>query len=159
PRNRRRRGSAEVRQAWLHDEPMSSAGTGSAPQLPGWVAPASRLIMGLQRLGISLFSFHVLKIPGRRTGQLRTTALSPFVVGGHRYVLAFGQLDWVRNARAAGWGLLARGRHQQKVLLTELKPPESSSIVRAFPAQIPAGVQFFVRLGLVEAPGRPDQFE
>jgi hypothetical protein len=132
---------------------------GQPPRLPGWVRPASRLIIALQRLGISFLSFHVLRIPGRRTGQIRTTVVSPFVVEGRRYILSFGQLDWVRNARAAGWGLLGRGRHETRVRLTEIEPPESGSIARAFPAQIPAGVQFFVRLGLVEAPGKPDQFE
>jgi len=32
-------------------------------------------------------------------------------------------------------------------------------VVREFPNQIPAGVQFFVLMGRVEGPGRPDQFE
>jgi hypothetical protein len=32
-------------------------------------------------------------------------------------------------------------------------------IVRQFPLKIPAGVQSFVRLGLVKKPAGPDQFE
>ena len=55
--------------------------------------------------------------------------------------------------------ILSRGRKQEKVVLVEIKPPESRSIVREFPHQIPAGVQFFIRMGLVETPGGPDQFE
>jgi len=131
----------------------------NGPQLPGWVRPMSRLIIGLQRLGIAFFSFHVISIPGRRSGQLRTTVVSPFAVDGQRYVLSFGQLDWVRNARAAGWGFLSRGRNRAKVALVEITAPESRSVVREFPRQIPAGVQFFIRLGLVDEPGGPDQFE
>jgi hypothetical protein len=127
--------------------------------LPGWVGPISQVVIALQRLGIAFLSFHVLRIPGRRTGQLRTTVVSPFVVGGQRYVLSFGQLAWVRNARAAGWGLLSRGRRETKVRLMEVVAPESALIVREFPAQIPAGVQFFTRTGLVARPGGPDQFE
>lgn len=129
------------------------------PGLPGWVRPISRVIIGLQRLGIALFSFHVLSIPGRRSGLMRRTVVSPFMVEGERYLLSFGQLDWVRNARAAGWGVLQRGRYEERATLTEVKPPESAGIVREFPGQIPAGVQFFIRMGLVESPGRPDQFE
>ena len=87
------------------------------------------------------------------------TVVSPFAVAGHRYLLSLGQLDWVGNARAAGWGILSRGRQQTKVALVEIKAPESHSIVRHFPRQIPAGVQFFVHMGLVETPGGPDQFE
>jgi hypothetical protein len=122
------------------------------------VKPASSLIITLQRAGISFFSFHVLKIPGRRTGVMRPTVVSPFVVDGHRYVLSFGRLEWVRNAQAAGWGVMSRGRNDEKVSLVEVTPPENRSVVQAFPREIPAGVRFFTRLGLVEAPGRPDQF-
>ena len=128
------------------------------PRMPGWVRPMSALIIGLQRLGISFFSFHVLTVRGRRSGLMRSTVVSPFVVDGRPYVLSFGQLEWVRNARAAGSGLLWRGRRQQKVVLTEVKPPDGTAIVGEFPRQIPGGVQIFVRLGLVEAPGGPDQF-
>lgn len=38
-------------------------------------------------------------------------------------------------------------------------PPASARIVREFPLQIPAGVQFFVCLGLVDQPAGRDQFE
>ena len=119
----------------------------------------SQLIILLQRLGIAFFSFHVLSIPGRRSGLMRTTVVSPFTVAGERYLLSFGQLDWVRNARAAGWGLLRRGRREERVALVEVKPPDSAHIVGKFPKQIPAGVQFFIRMGLVDTPGRPEQFE
>jgi hypothetical protein len=131
----------------------------ASPQLPRWVRPMSSLIIGLQRIGVAFFSFHVLRIPGRRSGYMRATVVSPFTVDGERYVLSFGQLDWVRNARAAGWGMLGRGRREAKVALTEVAAPASATIAREFPHQIPAGVQFFVRLGLVDPPGRPDQFE
>jgi hypothetical protein len=129
-----------------------------SPRLPGWVGPLSRVIVGLQRLGVAFFSFHVISIPGRRSGLMRTTVVSPFTVDGRRYLLSFGQLDWVRNARAAGVATLGRGRKQTRVRLVEIPAPESAAIVGAFPRQIPAGVQFFTRLGLVEKPGHPDQF-
>jgi hypothetical protein len=119
----------------------------------------SKVIIALQRLGIAFFSFHVISIPGRRSGQMRTTVVSLFEVNQHRYLLSFGQLDWVRNARAAGWAILRRGRRQTRVTLVEIKSPENRSIVQAFPQQVPAGVQFFVRMGLVDAPGGPEQFE
>ena len=129
-----------------------------AAQLPAWVAPASAVIIALQKLGIAFFSFHTLGIPGRRSGQMRTTVVSPFTVAGHMYVLSFGDLQWVRNARAAGWGHLGRGRSVQKVDLVEVRTPDREVIVREFPRQIPAGVRFFVSSGLVEAPGTADQF-
>ena len=128
-------------------------------QLPGWVQPATKVIIALQRVGIAFFSFHVISIPGRRSGRMRTTVVSPFTVNGQRYLLSFGNLGWVRNARAAGWAILSRGRKGARVALVEIHAPESASIAPEFPNQIPAGVQFFIQLGLVEPPGRPDQFE
>jgi hypothetical protein len=116
------------------------------------------LIVALQARGISFLSFHVLAIPGRKSGRMLKTVVSPFAVDGRRYVLSFGELQWVRNARAAGWGVLGRGRTSQRVTLTEVRPPEAAAIVREFPRQVPAGVQFFVRMGLVDRPAGPDQF-
>lgn len=101
----------------------------------------------------------MLRVPGRRSGQLRATVVSPFVVYGRRYVLSFGDLAWVRNARTAHWGLLSRGRRETRVRLIEIEAPESAPIVREFPVQIPAGARFFIRLGLVAPPAGPDQFE
>jgi hypothetical protein len=119
----------------------------------------NQVIKLLQHAGIAFFSFHVLAVPGRRSGQLRATPVSPFSVDGERYILSFGRTDWVQNARAAGWGMLSRGRRHARVALIEVGPPDSGPIVREFPRQIPAGVRFFVRLGLVQAPGGPDEFQ
>lgn len=74
-------------------------------------------------------------------------------------MLSLGQLQWVRNARVAEWRVLSRGRHEQRVALVEVGAPDNRKIVREYPGQIPGGVQFFVRLGLVDRPAGPDQFE
>ena len=126
--------------------------------LPRWLKPVNRVIVFLQRLGLAFFSFHLISVPGRRTGRLRTTPVSPFSVDGQRYIVSIGQTEWVRNARAAGWGVLARGRSQQRVRLTELPVAEREPIVRQFPVQIPSGVSFLVRVGAVAPPGDPDAF-
>jgi len=126
--------------------------------LPRWLEPVNRVIVFLQRLGIAFFSFHLISVPGRRTGRLRTTPVSPFSVDGQRYIVSIGQTNWVRNARAAGWGILARGRSQQRVRLTELPVPEREPIVRQFPVKVPHGVSFLVRVGAVAPPGDPDAF-
>jgi len=88
-------------------------------------------------MGIAFFSFHLISVPGRRTGRLRTTPVSPFTVDGHRYILSFGQTEWVKNARAARQGILSRGRRQTRVALIEVGPPDSGRILREFPRLIP----------------------
>jgi hypothetical protein len=54
--------------------------------------------------------------------------------------------DWVKNARAAGWGVLARGRKQERVTLVKLPVGERVPILREFPRRVPQGVRFFQRL-------------
>lgn len=105
------------------------------------------VIKGLQRLGLSIGTMHVLAVPGRRSGELRATPVSPLTVGGQRYVVGgLESADWVRNARAAGWGVLRRGRHEEPVALIELPVAERGAILREFPRLVPHGVFFFQRL-------------
>jgi deazaflavin-dependent oxidoreductase (nitroreductase family) len=126
---------------------------------PRWLRIANRVIIFLQRrLGLSLGTMHLLTVPGRRTGRPRTTPVSPLTVNGHRYVIGgYAKGDWVRNARAAGAGELARGRRRERVRLVELPEAERAPVLRAFPTQVPHGVPMFVKTGVVDAP-TPDGF-
>ena len=74
-------------------------------KLPRWLKPANRAIVALQRLGLAIGTMRLLSVPGRKSGQLRTTPVSPLTVDGRRYIVAgLEEADWVKNARAAGWG-------------------------------------------------------
>jgi hypothetical protein len=123
-------------------------------RLPGWLKPANRVIIALQRLGLAVGTMHILTVPGRTSGQLRSTPVSPLTVDSQRYVIGgLIEADWVKNARAAGWGILAHGRTQARVALTELPVAERAPILREFPGKVPHGVQFFRQLyGLPKEP-------
>ena len=127
--------------------------------LPSWLQPVNRLVRGLQRLGLPLGSIHLLTVPGRVSGTPRTTPVSPLTVDGHRYVVAgLPRGDWARNVRAAGRGELARGRRRTTVGLREVADlGERRAVLTAFPTEVPGGVFFFVRLGLVRE-GTPAEF-
>jgi deazaflavin-dependent oxidoreductase (nitroreductase family) len=125
--------------------------------LPRWLKPMNRAIVALQRLGFAIGTMRLLSVPGRKSGELRTTPVSPLTVDGKRYVVAgLEGADWVKNARAAGWGILARGRTEERVALVELPPEERGAILRRFPREVPHGVRFFERLYGVS--GDPDEF-
>ncbi len=85
----------------------------------------------LIRLGIPLGGMTLLTVTGRRSGQLRTT---PVVVGQHdgqRWVLSpYGEVDWVRNLRAAGTADLTRRRRTETVRATELRVDEAAPLIR-----------------------------
>ncbi|HEX8035480.1 MAG TPA: hypothetical protein VF510_16605, partial [Ktedonobacterales bacterium] len=115
--------------------------------LPRWLKPANRLVIALQRLGMRTGTIHVLSVPGRKSGTMRTTPVSLLTVAGTRYIVGgLADADWVQNARAAGWGILAYGRTRERVTLAELPVQERAPILREFPRLVPGGVQFFQRV-------------
>lgn len=128
------------------------------PHLPEWVEEANRRILAQQRQGVPADGpVRVLSIPGRKSGKLRTTPVSPFVVDGRRYLVSgLGEADWVKNARAAGWGILAHGSQKEQVRLTELPVEETSDILREFPRRVPGGIRFFTQVYSISA--NPEEF-
>jgi hypothetical protein len=120
-------------------------------RLPRWLKLANPVIVALQRRGLAIGTMRVLSVPGRKSGKLHSTPVSPLTVDGRRYIVAgFEGSHWVRNARAAGWAILARGRKQERVKLVELPVEERGPILQEFPRKVPHGVQFFRQLYGVE---------
>jgi hypothetical protein len=128
------------------------------PRLPWWLKYANRVIIPLNRLGLALGTQHVLTVPGRKTGRPHSTPVSLLTVDGRRYICSLPGTDWVKNARAAGWGILARGRRRERIALVELPAEERVPVLREFPRQVPHGVQFFVTVGAVRPPADPEAF-
>jgi deazaflavin-dependent oxidoreductase (nitroreductase family) len=115
----------------------------------------------LLRRGVSFGSEHsvVLTAVGRKSGKPRSTPVSPMDVDGHRYVVAtFPGADWVANVRAAETASLTDGRLTQQVRMVELDPEHAAPVLRLFGEQVPAGIAFLKRSGLVTR-GTSDEVE
>jgi deazaflavin-dependent oxidoreductase (nitroreductase family) len=124
--------------------------------LPWWLKLTNPLVMTVNRLGLPTGPVNVLTVPGRRTGSLRSTPVTPINVNGSRYITTVGETEWVKNARAAGWARLTRGRHAERVTLVEVPVDDRAPILREFPLQAPRGVRFYRdALGIV---GDADSF-
>ncbi|HEX2698471.1 MAG TPA: hypothetical protein VHM28_12245 [Anaerolineales bacterium] len=113
------------------------------PKSPKWLPPVNQLVMALNRLGLAVGTQYILSVPGRKTGQLRSTPVALLTVDGRRYIVSIGATSWVKNARASGWGFLARGRKKERVALLEVPLEARGKILREFPRQVRGGVQFF----------------
>ena len=120
-------------------------------RLPGWLPTANRVVKLMNRLGAPLGTIRVLEIPGRVSGRSRATPVSLLLLSGRRFVIAgLPEADWALNARAATYGHLVSGRRREPVRLIEVDEPAlRREVMRAFPAEVPGGVSFFVKIGLV----------
>ena len=128
---------------------------------PWWLKPTNKVFIQLSRLGLSFGgeSPVVLTVKGRKSGRDRSTPVTPMTVDGKQYVVAgFPGADWVSNVRAANEVAVARGRRVQQVRMVELSAEAARPFLRAFPTQVPTGVGFMKRSGLIKE-GRPDEFE
>jgi deazaflavin-dependent oxidoreductase (nitroreductase family) len=129
------------------------------PRPPRYLKPMNKFMMAVQRLGIPTGPAMVLTVPGRKSGQPRRTPMTPFNFRGGLYVVAgYPGADWAANARAAGVGTLSRGRRARSVRIVELSATEARPVLRAFPTEVPVGVAFAKRSGMVRD-GTPDEFE
>jgi deazaflavin-dependent oxidoreductase (nitroreductase family) len=142
---------------------VTVAGVGNSERIkpPWWLKPANKVFIQMSRLGMSFGgeSPAVLTVPGRKSGTPRSTPVTPMTVNGERYVVgAFPGADWVQNVRAAGEVTLRRGRTTERLRAVELSPEDAKPLLRAFPTEVPTGVGFMKRSGLVKD-GCPEEFE
>jgi deazaflavin-dependent oxidoreductase (nitroreductase family) len=131
----------------------------SEPRPPRYLKRMNRIVKAIQKIGIPTGPAMVLTVPGRKTGRPRATPMTPFEHDGALYTVAgFPRADWALNARAAGVGILSRGRKSRRVKIVELDPAQARPVLRAFPIKVPVGVGFGKRTGLIQE-GTPDEFE
>lgn len=89
------------------------------------------LFRGLARLGIG--PGWSLTTRGRRTGLPRTVPVIPVDSGGQQWLVApYGEVDWVRNARAAGQVQLSRGRITRICRVREASPAEAGPVLKRY---------------------------
>jgi deazaflavin-dependent oxidoreductase (nitroreductase family) len=103
---------------------------------PGWFTQHvfNPTIAGLTRMGVSVWGSRVLRVKGRKSGEIRTVPVNLLTVDGTRYLVApRGETQWVRNLRAAGGnGELALGKKIEAFHATEIADTDKEAILRAY---------------------------
>src|ERR1700731_905783 len=107
----------------------------SDPKPPAWLKTMNKALIAMQSLGIATGPVRVLTVPGRKSGEPRSTPATPFTLDDGLYVVGgYPRADWVLNA------------------------DEARPVLGACPDRVPRGVGFFKRSGLVRQ-GTADEFE
>ncbi len=103
---------------------------------PGWFTKHvfNAAVAGLTKLGVSVWGSRVLRVPGRKTGEPRTTPVNLLTLDGTEYLVApRGETQWVRNLRAAGGnGELLLGKRVQEFHATEIADDAKPDILRGY---------------------------
>jgi deazaflavin-dependent oxidoreductase (nitroreductase family) len=87
----------------------------------------------LARLGLTGPRTHLLTVAGRTTGKPWSTPVSIVRRGDERWLVApYGDRNWVKNARAAGWVELRRGRRRERLTVGELQPEAAVPVLREY---------------------------
>jgi deazaflavin-dependent oxidoreductase (nitroreductase family) len=123
--------------------------------------------MAMLRAGVPLATNVLVTVPGRVSGKPRTTPLAVIEVDGRRWLWSpWGDVQWVRNLRAAGRATITVRRQSEEVTATELDPAERivffRDVLAPFARNLRGGMAF-VRLidgvdlnhPVEEAEGRP----
>lgn len=94
------------------------------------------------RKGIGPPGIYLLTVPGRKTGTPHSTPVAPHEHGGERWLVApYGEVGWVRNARAAGRVTLQRGKKVESLKVTELTTvAEAAPVLKRYVAEHPRTV-------------------
>lgn len=102
------------------------------------------LIRGLLRMGLGPPRTYLLVTRGRTTGRAYRTPVTLVEEHPRRWLVApYGEVGWVRNARAARRVTIERGRHAETLRLAELGPRESAPILRRYVREVPITRPYF----------------
>jgi deazaflavin-dependent oxidoreductase (nitroreductase family) len=105
---------------------------------------ANRVVRLLLTLGLMPGPTYLLTVPGRRTGRPLSTPVTLVEEGGQRWLVApYGEVPWVRNARAAGRVTLTRGRHAETVSLRALSAAEAAPVLQRYVTRVPITRPYF----------------
>ena len=106
-----------------------------------WRRLVNQIIRGLLRLGVSPPHTYLLTVRGRKTGQPYSTLVEK---DGERWLVApYGEVSWVRNARATKQVTLTRGHRSETVSILELSAEDAAPVLKKYLAQVPVVRPFF----------------
>jgi deazaflavin-dependent oxidoreductase (nitroreductase family) len=117
---------------------MSAQGTGpkvadrrTSSRVPAWVPFFNVIARRLLAAGVPIGPDVLISIRGRKSGLPRTTPVTLCENAGRRGLISpFGEVNWVRNLRAAGHATISVGRRIEEVTAVELGPEDAAAFIR-----------------------------
>ena len=90
-------------------------------------------VLGLTRLGVSVYGSRILAVRGRKSGEWRTNPVNLLEFRGQRYLVApRGVTEWVRNIRVSHGGELRLGPRREPIQVVELADSDKPELLRHY---------------------------
>jgi len=101
--------------------------------MTGGLRVVSTILTTLLRLGLPVGPSVLLSVRGRTSGKIYTIPVALVETSGTSFlVAAFGEVNWVRNLRAAGQAHLTRRRRTEAIGVVELGAREAAPMLKQF---------------------------
>ncbi len=102
------------------------------------------LMLSLIRLGFAPKHTYLLTVRGRKSGKTYSTPVTLVEDSGKRWLVApYGEVGWVRNARAAGEVVLTRRGRSERVSIVCIGPEESAPVLKKYIVLEPITKRYF----------------
>ena len=93
----------------------------------------NRLVAVMTRAGVSVWGSRVLRVRGRKSGELRSSPVNLLTFERKRYLVApRGNTQWVRNIRVTQQGELTLGSRIEPIRVVELPDDAKLPLLRAY---------------------------
>ena len=107
---------------------------------PNWLASILNRLEGwLHTVGVASNYLITLEVPGRRSGHKVSLPLVMVVLEGERYLVSMlgANVNWVRNAKAAGGNVTLRHGRREDVRLEEIALEKRAPVLKAYLKRAP----------------------
>ena len=99
--------------------------------VPSWVPYFNPIAKLLLRAGIPMGPNVLITVRGRKSGLPRTTPVTIIENAGRRGLISpFGEVNWVRNLRTAGYATITVRGRKEEVTAVELGSTEAVEFIR-----------------------------
>ncbi len=101
----------------------------------GMVRFSNGIVTAMIRSGLSPKNMYMLSTRGRKSGKTHSNPVTLVEMDGKRWLVApYGEVQWVKNARAAGQVTLTRAGKSETVKFHECSPEQAGPILKKYVA-------------------------
>ena len=104
----------------------------------------NRILVWLLRIGKAPHIYYLLTVTGRKSGNPHSVPVVLIEDGGKRWLTApYGEVDWVKNARASGIVTISRQKWKQDFTIHQLSPEQAAPLLKEYLQKFPITKPYF----------------